>query len=244
VSATSRRFGAGHAAVAAAAATLLLIAGCAEDEQGGDDPTPGETGQTAEAEGPECVGDEAAAGTHVLRGGEATLPGGGTVSYEQAEADGTTRRAGLSQGGGGGPELLGLDEQLTVEGNAYTVSQICTYRTVLTSDDPQLAPDPLEPDPEWPDADGGEWTLQQGITDDQPDEEPSLSVALTSVGDDPLTATIVVRSDGGVTVANYSDVAVGATVEIGAQLWQVAEIDAGNGAPASVRLELLGPAAP
>ncbi|MEO3752137.1 hypothetical protein [Streptomyces sp. B6B3] len=234
-----------------AAALLLLLAGCGDSESedpGGSGGSGGEQGgedgeNTGQADpGPECVGEADPTGTRALFGGETELPGGGTLSYAAASSDGTDRQADLTQGGD--TTTLSLDDQLTVQGNDWTVSQICTYRVILTPADQALAQDPdaVETDPEWPITQGGFWELHTGITDDRPD--PPLSVAVTSIDEDPATASIQLNAEGA-NLASYDDTPVGATVEIADQLWEIADITAETDAdPATVRLQPLGPALP
>ncbi len=230
-----------------AVSLLLLLAGCGDSQSGEPGDQDGDQGQGGENggqvdEGPECVGEADPTGTRALFGGETELPGGGQVTYAAASSDGTTRQADVSQGGD--TRTLGLDEKLTVEGSDYTVSQICTYRVVLTPTDPELAQDPdaVETDPDWPITQNGFWTLHTGITDDRPD--PPLSVAVTSIDDDPAQASIQLNAEG-VTLASYADTPVGATVEIADQLWKVADITPETDTdPDTIRLEPLGPAVP
>jgi hypothetical protein len=233
---------------AAVATALLLLTGCGDSESedpGSSGGSGGEQGGEDENQadaGPECVGEADPTGTRALFGGETALPGGGTLTYATASSDGTDRQAEVTQSGD--TTTLSLDDQLTVQGNDWTVSQICTYRVILTPADQTLAQDPdaVQTDPDWPLTQNGFWELHTGITDDRPD--PPLSVAVTSIDDDPATATIQLNAEG-VNLASYDDTPVGATVEIADQLWKIADITPETDAdPATVRLQPLGPATP
>ncbi|MBL1067918.1 DUF6406 domain-containing protein [Streptomyces sp. 7-21] len=252
-----------RSATAAAAAALLLASGCGSSEstentggaENGDSSTPASEAPPPDP-GPECDGDEDAAGTHVLRGGSVTLPGGGAVTYDEAAADGHSRQAVLAEGAGDEPGdgsawTVSPGDTVTLAGHEYRVSQICTYRVVLASADDaeQPAPDPEGDDEnmDWPHTVDGRWRMRWHVPDRRQGEN-GLTVVVNEIRDEPPRADISVS---GSEDAFYRDVQVGDTVQIAGQLWRVDDIapvapeDAGNqraNLNAHVDLHRLGPA--
>jgi len=118
----------------------LLLTACG----GGGTPTaaPATTQVAAEDKGPVCIGEAPQGGLHVLRGGGFRLPGGGSVQYAEARADGTTREAILREGdryeSGQRQWTVEPGTRVSVSGRTYTVRQICSYRVVL---EPKAAAD-------------------------------------------------------------------------------------------------------
>jgi hypothetical protein len=218
---------------------LLALAACGGGGTGSSPPEGTEEAAPPDP-GPECVGETEAAGTHVLRGGSASLPGGGSVMYAEAHADGATREAELFEGTeweDRHPDTtwtVAVGDLLTVAGEQYDVAQICTYRVVLAPRDPSLSPTPDPTDHEsgqgddmtWPITVDGRWRLRWHSPDTKRFGE-TMSVTTYEIHDNPPRAEIrVVASQ--VTLARYDNVRVGDTLEIADQLWEVTVIDLGS----------------
>ncbi|MFJ3722205.1 hypothetical protein ACIPYQ_06485 [Streptomyces sp. NPDC090045] len=208
-----------------------------------------------EDKGPECAGDLAAKGLHVLRGGTVQLPGGaGTVLYQQAQADGTSRTAVLTNGTGSGTAQAGTEswtvapgQALTVGGAAFTVSQICTYRVVLTPKDQKNVTESPQPSSEarWPSLVDGGFRLRWHVPNTEYNGQ--YSVVVTEINPGPRADISIPSRDGG--DASYSDAKIGDTLEFAGRLWKVSAIDVGDGNPDGsnpnsgyVDLKLIGPA--
>ncbi|MFJ6798660.1 hypothetical protein [Streptomyces sp. NPDC091268] len=249
------------ARITAAVGCVLLVAACGPSgTKAAPSPSPSTALPAPPADkGPECVGDPAAKGLHVLRDGYVQLPGGaGPVLYKEGQGDGATRTAVLTNGtttgtsqAGNGTETwpVTAGQTLTVGGGAYTVSQICTYRVVLTPKDQNTVTQPPVPnavDPNWPVLTDGRLRLRWHVPDTE--KRGAISAVLKNVAADPARADIlVVSQDGG--GASYDDARVGDTLEFAGRLWKLTVIDVGdgnsNGAnPNSgyVDLQLIGPA--
>ncbi|MGW5350986.1 hypothetical protein ACWERV_10750 [Streptomyces sp. NPDC004031] len=222
------------------------------------DPTAPATGAPAPAadKGPQCEGTAPAHGLpalHVLINADAALPGGATVHYAAAHADGTHRTADLSTAAGTGsgsgtPQTVRPAQRITVGGHAYTVAQICTYRVVLTG--PGLT-SPADQGgtmtSRWPTTHDGRWRLLWHLPDSGPGQN---SAVVTSILDGPPRTSINVVA-GGRAAASYVDVTQGDTVEIAGRLWKIAAVDQGamtadtgssDFTPGYVDLQLIGPA--
>ncbi|MER0445456.1 hypothetical protein ABR738_12920 [Streptomyces sp. Edi4] len=249
-------------AAALAGCMLVLAAGCGGASGGVDASTTPPPRSPAPAppadKGPECEGAPAAKGLHVLRGGSETLPGGaGAVLYKEGGSDGTHRTATLTNGTGTGTASAGTEswpvrpgQSLTVKGKAFTVSQICTYRVVLTPKDETTvnqSPVPNAVDPRWPDLTDGRLRLRWHVPNTE--QHGAISAVLHDVDADPARAYIAVtsRAGGG---ASYQDARVGDTLEFAGRLWKLTVIDTGDGNPSManphsgyVDLQLLGPSA-
>ncbi|GHC57930.1 hypothetical protein GCM10010507_38330 [Streptomyces cinnamoneus] len=145
-------------------------------------------------------------GIRILRGGIARLPGGATVAHAEAHSDGTSRNAVLAEGvtpadrRDGQHWTVAPHGGLTVEGRAYTVRQICTYRVVLTpqsSDDaspgpgpgPGPAPAKQGSDNSRPAGADGRWRLRWHVPHTQSGGE-GYSVILYDAHDNPKRADI------------------------------------------------------
>jgi hypothetical protein len=233
---------------------LLLMAACGTNGGPATDPTGPATslpGPPAD-EGPQCEGEAPAHGLHVLINADATLPGGATVHYAAAHADGTHRAADLTEtgtgAGSGMRQTVRPAQRVTVGGHDYTVAQICTYRVVLTG--PGLA-FPADQGGTmttgWPTTHDGRWRLLWHLPDHGPDQN---SAVVTSILDGPPRTSINVV-DGGKPGASYVDVRQEDTVEIAGRLWKIAAVNQGTRnvdtsssdfAPGYVDLELIGPA--
>ncbi|MFE9412887.1 hypothetical protein ACFYN0_29435 [Streptomyces sp. NPDC006704] len=238
---------------------LMVAAGCggASGADASRPPTPPSRAPVPPADrGPECEGAPAADGLHVLRGGSAELPGGaGWVLYKEGGSDGTHRTATLTNGTGTGAASASTaswpvrpGQSLTVSGRAFTVSQICAYRVVLTPQDKAApAPPPASPaaDPDWPTLTDGRLRLRFHVPDT--DEHGAISAVLEDIAAGPDRADIAVmtRAGGG---AAYPDARVGDTLEFAGRLWKLTVIDPGVGEPSEanprsghVDLQLIGP---
>lgn len=247
------------ARITVAVGCVLLAAACGPSgTKAAPSPSPSTTLPAPPADkGPECVGDSAAKGLHVLRGGAVQLPGGaGSVLYKEAQADGSSRTAVLTNGTGTGTAWAGTEtwpvtpgQTLTVGSGAYTVSQICTYRVVLTPKDQNAVTQPPVPnaiDPNWPDLNDGRLRLRWHVPNT--DYRGAISAILKNVAADPARADIaVVTGAGG--GASYDDARVGDTLEFAGRLWKLTVIDVGDGNPSGanrnsgyVDLQLIGPA--
>ncbi|MEU7604426.1 hypothetical protein [Streptomyces sp. NPDC041003] len=247
--------------LAAAAGCVLLAAACGPSgtkaEQATQSPSPSAPRPVPAADkGPECVGDPAAKGLHVLRGGYVQLPGGaGPVLYKEAGADGTTRTAVLTNGtttgtaqAGNGTETWPVvqGQTLTVGGGAYTVSQICTYRVVLTPKDQKTVTEAPKPssEPTWPSLNEGRFRLRWHVPNNEYNGQ--YSAVVTEINPGPLATIAIVSSDAG--GAFYPDARIGDTLEFAGRLWKVSVIDVGDGNPDGsnpnsgyVDLQLIGP---
>ncbi|MFE9404319.1 hypothetical protein ACFYNY_21485 [Streptomyces sp. NPDC006530] len=206
--------------------------------------------------GPQCEGAATAKGLHVLRGGSEALPGGaGPVLYREGGSDGTHRTATLTNGAGSGTAQSGTEswpvrtgQSLAVRGKAFTVSQICTYRVVLTPKDGTTVTQPPVPnavDPHWPDLTDGRLRLRWHVPNTE--IHGAISAVLKDVAADPARADIAVtsRAGGG---ASYTDARIGDTLEFAGRLWKLTAIDTGDGNPSGanpnsgyVDLQLIGP---
>jgi hypothetical protein len=248
---------AAHAAARAALGlgALLLTAACGTGgSPAAEHPTGPATSLPAPPadKGPQCEGDASAHGLHVLANADAALPGGATVHYAAAHADGTHRTADLIETGAGtasgGRQTVHPGQRLTVGGHDYTVAQICTYRVVLTG--PGLT-SPADQGGTmttgWPTTQDGRWRLLWHLPDHGPDQN---SAVVTSILDTPPRTSINVVA-GGKPAASYVDVRPGDTVEIAARLWKIATVHQGTPnadtnssafTPGYVDLTLLGPA--
>lgn len=212
------------ARIASAVCLTLLVAACGTSKGPAADSSKSPTRDSAPPadKGPECDGDQAAKGLHVLRGASASLPGGAHVQYGKGYADGSKRTAVLS--GAGAAQTVRPHEKVMLAGHPYTVAQICAYRVVLT------APGLTTPTPQgdhmtkWPTTHDGRWRLRWHVPDNGPHQN---GVVVTDIGSDPTRATISV-SDSGKPGAWYQDVRPGATVEIAGKLWKIAVIEAGT----------------
>ncbi|MFG2720970.1 hypothetical protein ACGFW5_22135 [Streptomyces sp. NPDC048416] len=206
--------------------------------------------------GPACEGTPTAKGLHVLRGGSQALPGGaGPVLYKEGGSDGTHRTATLTNGTGTGTAQAGTTswpvrpgQTLAVGGKAFAVSQICTYRVVLTPKDETAvtqSPVPNAVDPGWPSLTDGRLRLRWHVPNTE--RHGAISAILHDVAADPDRADIVItsRAGGG---AGYEDARVGDTLEFAGRLWKLTVIDTGDGNPSManrnsgyVDLQLIGP---
>ncbi|AYG78612.1 hypothetical protein DWB77_00720 [Streptomyces hundungensis] len=250
-------------AAALAGCVMMLAAGCggasgsaASDTETATSAPPSHTPAPPPDKGPPCEGSPTAKGLHVLRGGSEVLPGGaGPVLYKEGGSDGTHRTATLTNGTGTGTAQAGteswpvrLGQALTVHGKAFTVSQICTYRVVLTPKDGTTVTQPPVPnvvDPKWPALTDGRLRLRWHVPNTE--EHGAISAVLQDVAADPARADISVTSragGGGV----YSDARVGDTLEFAGRLWKLTAIDTGDGDPSGanpnsgyVDLQLIGP---
>ncbi|WEV28950.1 hypothetical protein OYE22_30015 [Streptomyces sp. 71268] len=249
----------------AVAGCVLLAAGCGSsgksDEAGpgpsdASAPSPSATGPApARDKGPECAGEAGAPGPHVLRGGTVKLPGGaGTVLYKEARADGRSRTAVLTNGTGSGSARAGTQswtvapgQPLTVGGTAFTVSQICTYRVVLTPKGSTTVTESPQPssEPTWPSLVDGGFRLRWHVPNNE--YGGRYSAVVTSINPGPRADISIVSRDGG--DALYADARVGDTLEFTGRLWKVAAIEVGDGELAGsnpnsgyVDLKLIGPA--
>lgn len=229
-------------------ACLLALAACGAGGGGtATHPTPTRAAPVVLDKGPECEGDKAAKGLHVLRGASARLPGGAKVAYEAAQADGTHRTAVLAVGSA--EQTVSSARKVTLAGHMYTVAEVCAYRVVLTG--PGLhAPARSEGEmAKWPITYDGVLPLRWHVPVNGIDVVASIVV--TDVGTDPLRCTISVVEGTDEAGGTYRDLAVGSTLEFAGRLWRVKLIDPGNMnvseasrdfAPGRVQLEELGDA--
>ncbi|MFE9536884.1 hypothetical protein [Streptomyces sp. NPDC006691] len=233
-------------AAALAGCVLVLAAACGGASGGAHasdtatPPPPSRSPAPPADKGPRCEGTPTAKGAHVLRGGSEVLPGGaGPVLYREGGSDGTHRTATLTNGTGMGAAQAGTEswpvrtgQALRVGGKAFTVSQICTYRVVLTPKDGTAGaprPVPNAVDPEWPPLTDGRLRLRWHVPNTE--KHGLISVVLDDVEADPDRASITIpsRVGGG---AGYADARVGDTLEFAGRLWKLNSIDAGDGSPA------------
>ncbi|MEV7524658.1 hypothetical protein [Streptomyces sp. NPDC091371] len=248
--------------LAAAAGCVLLAAACGPSATKAGDATasPSPSPSTArpvppDDKGPECAGDRPAKGLHVLRGGTVRLPGGaGTVLYKEAQADGTSRTAVLTNGTGMGTAQAGTESwtvtpgrALTVGGAEFTVSQICTYRVVLTPKDQKNVTELPQPSSNatWPSLVDGRFRLRWHVPNTEYNGQ--YSAVVTEIYPGPRANISIVSEDGG--DAYYGDAKIGDTLEFAGRLWKVTVIDVGDGNPDGsnpnsgyVDLQLIGPA--
>ncbi|MFD9355878.1 hypothetical protein [Streptomyces sp. NPDC060031] len=244
----------------AAVGCVLLAAACGPSATKAEPASPSPSPSTARPappadQGPQCAGDSAAKGIHVLRGGTVQLPGGaGPVLYKEARADGASRTAVLTNGTGTGTAQAGTETwpvtpggSLTVGGAAYTVSQICTYRVVLTPKDQKNVTEAPKPASEatWPSLVDGRFRLRWHVPNNEYGGQ--YSAVVTEINPGPRADISIASRDGG--DASYSDARPGDTLEFAGRLWKVSAIDAGDGNPAGsnpdsgwVDLQLIGPA--
>lgn len=253
---TAARAGTPHTAARAVLGlgALLLTAACGTGGGPAADPTgPATSPPVPPADkGPQCDGKAPAHGLHVLINADAALPGGATVHYAAAHADGTHRTADLTAtgtgGGSGVRQTVRTAQRVAVGGHDYTVAQICTYRVVLTAPGLTFPADQGGTmTTQWPTTHDGRWRLLWHLPDHGPDQN---SAVVTSILDGPPRISINVV-DGGRSGASYVDVRQGDTVEIAGRLWKIAAVNQGamnvdtsssGFAPGYVDLELLGPA--
>ncbi|MGW6705294.1 hypothetical protein ACWGDE_10430 [Streptomyces sp. NPDC054956] len=247
--------------ITAAAGCVLLAAACgpsaAKAEHATTSPSPSAPRPVPAADkGPQCAGDPEAKGLHVLRGGYVQLPGGaGPVLYKEAQADGATRTAVLTNGTTTGTAQAGQGTEtwpvtpgqtLTVGGAAYTVSQICTYRVVLTPKDQKNVTESPKPSsqPTWPTLNDGRFRLRWHVPNTEYGGQ--YSAVVTEINPGPVADISIVSRDAG--GASYPDSRVGDTLEFAGRLWKVTVIDVGDGNPNGanrnsgyVDLQLIGP---
>ncbi|MFG3286040.1 hypothetical protein [Streptomyces sp. NPDC048111] len=245
---------------ALAGCVLVLAAGCGGGSGGADasdtPPPPSHAPAPPADKGPQCEGTTTAKGLHVLRGGSETLPGGaGPVLYKEGGSDGTHRTATLSNGTGTGSAQSGTEswrvrpgQSLTVKGTTFTVSQICTYRVVLTPKDGTAvtqSPTPNPVDPTWPDLNNGRLRLRWHVPNTEKNGAISAVLHDVEAGPDRAYIAVTSRAGGG---AAYQDARVGDTLEFSGRLWKVTVIDTGDGNPSManprsgyVDLQLIGP---
>ncbi|MFK8905621.1 hypothetical protein [Streptomyces sp. YS-3] len=233
-------------AAALAGCVLVLGAGCAgvsgadvSDPTTATPPPSSRTAAPAADKGPQGEGSDTVKGLHVLRGGSEVLPdGAGPVLYKEGGSDGTHRTATLTNGTGTGTAQAGTrtwpvrpGQSLTVNGKTFTVSQICTYRVVLTPKDQTTvsqSPVPSALDPKLPALTDGRLRLRWHVPDTE--RHGAISAVLQNVVADPARAHISVTSrvGGG---AVYDDARIGDALEFEGRLWQLTAIDTGDGAP-------------
>ncbi|MEW1866539.1 hypothetical protein AB0399_40255 [Streptomyces sp. NPDC088194] len=197
--------------------------------------------------GPECVGQKAAKGLHVLFRAKADLPGGAKVTYDAAHADGRDRTAELVSGSV--RQTVRAAQKVTLAGHVYTVAEVCTYRVVLTGSGLRAPTGTGGKMSDWPMTNKGVLPLLWHVPVNARDHSGvEKSIVVTDIADVPLRCDIstVMGTDGG---GHFRDVPVGGTIEFAGRLWQVASIDAGNMdvaidspdfAPGRVRLRELG----
>ncbi|AOR32739.1 hypothetical protein BFF78_18205 [Streptomyces fodineus] len=171
--------------------------------------------------GPVCDGGKDAKGLHVLRGGTTALPGGGKVIYYEAGANGRHRTAVLSVDEA--KQTVSAGRKITLKGRSYEVTQICTYRVVLTTPDHSGTSQGAHM-AKWPTTHDGHWRLRWHV----PDNGPAMGAVVTDIQGGPARASISVTAPGQGQLAFYDDVRSGSTVEIAGRLWKVAAIDTGH----------------
>jgi hypothetical protein len=211
-----------------AACLTLLLAACgtkggpeASDTTGPSASSSSPQPAPAADKGPECDGSKGAEGLHVLRGGTTTLPGDGKVTYAGAGADGKHRTAVLSLDEG--RQTVAAGQKVTVKGRSFSVTQICTYRVVLTTPDHSGTNQGAHM-ATWPTTQDGHWRLRWHV----PDNGPDMGAVLTDVQTGPGRASISVTAPGQGQIAFYDGVRSGGTVEIAGRLWKVETIDVGH----------------
>ncbi|CAM5700252.1 hypothetical protein [Streptomyces purpurascens] len=232
--------------VVASTVVLFALSGCGTSDGGGD----GATAPPSRDKGPLCAGEATAGGLHVLRGGGFRLPGGGGVQYAAAHADGKTRSAIVRDGAryeaGQKQQTVEPGQRITVSGDGYTVTQICSYRVVLEPQDEKVraavaaAPDSLES--QGGPADNGlcfstnRSVLAAASKGFPPKGETQSLLDNSGVWTSPtgLSVTAHVGSEArtggisascaGIKVAGYEDVRVGDTVEFANVLFKVSEL--------------------
>ncbi|UXY29192.1 hypothetical protein [Streptomyces sp. HUAS TT20] len=210
--------------IATALPCLLLLAACGTSGSPTADPSPSPTTRYTPPpadKGPECEGDKAAKGLHVLRAASASLPGGTKVQYADAKADGKHRSAELAVGNA--RQTVRPAQKVTLGGHTYTVSQICTYRVVLTAPGLPASTHKGKHMPVWPTTYEGHWRLRWHVPDNGPQ---GMGAVVTDIESDPPSATISAADSG--SHAFYNNLRPGATVEIAGKLWKVETIDGGH----------------
>jgi len=227
------------------AACLLVLAACGAGGRGTAHRTrPPFTATPVVDKGPECEGDKAAVGLHVLPHAAARLPGGAKVTYAAARADGTHRTADLTVGSV--RQTVRAARKVTLAGHGYTVAEVCAYRVVLTGPGLRAPGRPGGTMADWPTTYDGVLPLRWHV----PVNGGGLSVVVTDVDTGPLRCTVTtVQADGG--GGWYRDLTVGSTLEFAGRLWRVKLIDPGrmdvseasrDFAPGRVQLEERGDA--
>ncbi|WP_328320738.1 hypothetical protein [Streptomyces sp. NBC_00388] len=132
-------------------------------------------------------------------------------------------------------------------GASFMVTQICTYRVVLTPKGQKNVNESPQPGNAagWPSLTDGRFRLRWHV----PNNEYSgqYSAVVTEINPGPR-ADIGITARGGGDAA-YRDARVGDTLEFAGRLWKVAAIGTADGSPAEsnphsgyVDLELVGPA--
>ncbi|MGW0362033.1 hypothetical protein [Streptomyces sp. NPDC002990] len=160
----------------------------------------------------------------------------------------------LTNGTGSGTAQAGTEswtvtpgQPLTVGSSAFTVSQICTYRVVLTPKDHKNVTGSPQPssDATWPSLVDGRFRLRWHVPNNEYGGQ--YSAVVTEIGSGPRADISIASRDGG--DALYRDARVGDTLEFAGRLWKMSVIEAGDGDPAGsnpnsgyVDLQLIGPA--